>query len=259
MKFDEELFGKKFGGSGDKFGKKYSDATTCPTNSHKLDCFDDSDDEDDDAFVISDEDADDLSQAEPVGPPPGLEPPLAPPGNFAIREPLAAVQAPPALERLHVTFSCQDEVYGKSDSDGATSSTASCADEASDEGSVVELEDDSPLSKGGVSVPVAPPPGLAPPGNFKEEDCGFCAEQPATVNLASASVGSLLHASGQCRPCAWYWKQGGCKNGSACRHCHMCPEGSVKALKRGKVALLKAGISPVVLPALRTTPFMMRG
>eukprot|EP00438_Fugacium_kawagutii_P016119 Skav235808 [mRNA] locus=scaffold1267:291216:302513:- [translate_table: standard] len=39
------------------------------------------------------------------------------------------------------------------------------------------------------------------------------------------SVGSMLHESQQCRPCAWFWKPMGCANGSACRHCHLCPAG----------------------------------
>ncbi|CAE7875819.1 unnamed protein product, partial [Symbiodinium microadriaticum] len=38
------------------------------------------------------------------------------------------------------------------------------------------------------------------------------------------SVGSVWHASRQCRPCAWFWKPIGCANGSSCRHCHLCPE-----------------------------------
>lgn len=41
------------------------------------------------------------------------------------------------------------------------------------------------------------------------------------------SVGSMLHESQQCRPCAWFWKPMGCANGSACRHCHLCPAGEL--------------------------------
>ncbi|CAL1173620.1 unnamed protein product [Cladocopium goreaui] len=41
------------------------------------------------------------------------------------------------------------------------------------------------------------------------------------------SVGSMLHESQQCRPCAWFWKPTGCSNGSACRHCHLCPAGEL--------------------------------
>lgn len=44
----------------------------------------------------------------------------------------------------------------------------------------------------------------------------------------ATSEGSRLHGTGMCRPCAWLWKVGGCKNGKDCRHCHSCPEGEIK-------------------------------
>ncbi|CAK9075874.1 unnamed protein product [Durusdinium trenchii] len=46
------------------------------------------------------------------------------------------------------------------------------------------------------------------------------------------SIGSRLHGSGLCKPCAWHWKKGGCKNGAECRHCHKCPKGEVTRRKR---------------------------
>lgn len=58
------------------------------------------------------------------------------------------------------------------------------------------------------------------------------------------SVGSAMHSVGMCKPCAWFWKQDGCQNGKECLHCHLCPRGSVKALKRSKkhlAAELKRG------------------
>lgn len=217
------------------FGKKYSDATTCPTNSNRLSGFDDedSDDEDDEyvCIVADDHDSNEIGQFQP---PPGLSPPTAPPGKFTKSDHSSV---------LHVHFACDSDLSTK-DSDDALSSIASCEEEASDgTTSVVDLDDDEnsvpvvePMK---VHLPPPPPPGLnapgCPPGSFG----------------ANVSVGSSLHASGQCRPCAWFYKPGGCKNGTACRHCHTCPEGSVKALKRGKVALLKAGYSPSVMPTLR--------
>lgn len=53
------------------------------------------------------------------------------------------------------------------------------------------------------------------------------------------SVGSLLHASGTCKPCAWFYKPGGCSNGAECRHCHLCPEGELKSRKKDKVTSLR--------------------
>lgn len=68
------------------------------------------------------------------------------------------------------------------------------------------------------------PPGLsAPPG--------------------TPSHGSTLHGSGSCRPCAWFWKPSGCQNGQNCRHCHLCPDGELKARKKSKVAMMRLGLA----------------
>jgi len=64
------------------------------------------------------------------------------------------------------------------------------------------------------------------------------AEAKAPVPLPS--LGSALHGSGDCRPCAWFWKPQGCHNGEACRRCHLCPEGE---LKRRKKALKQVSVS----------------
>lgn len=53
------------------------------------------------------------------------------------------------------------------------------------------------------------------------------------------SVGSGVHGSGECRPCAWFWKPTGCQNGKECRHCHLCPAGELKQRKRTKLAILR--------------------
>mmetsp|Transcript_29123 Transcript_29123/g.61890 ORF Transcript_29123/g.61890 Transcript_29123/m.61890 type:complete len:673 (+) Transcript_29123:108-2126(+) len=64
---------------------------------------------------------------------------------------------------------------------------------------------------------------------------------PLPFEAASAvpSVGSAMHASGGCRPCAWFWKPTGCQNGAECRHCHICPEGEVKARKKVKANIAR--------------------
>jgi len=57
------------------------------------------------------------------------------------------------------------------------------------------------------------------------------------------SVGSALHGTGKCQPCAWFWKAGrGCQDGANCDHCHLCPEGEVKARKKAKVAAMRMGL-----------------
>jgi len=54
------------------------------------------------------------------------------------------------------------------------------------------------------------------------------------------SVGSLLHGTGQCKPCVWFHKPGGCVRGEQCRHCHTCPSNEVAQRKKQIVAALKA-------------------
>mmetsp|Transcript_22128 Transcript_22128/g.66507 ORF Transcript_22128/g.66507 Transcript_22128/m.66507 type:complete len:393 (-) Transcript_22128:172-1350(-) len=65
--------------------------------------------------------------------------------------------------------------------------------------------------------------------------------EPCYVDVATPSPvrrqsrGSAGHAISQCRPCAWVHKEvGGCKNGSRCKYCHLCPPGELKRRKRQK-------------------------
>jgi len=46
------------------------------------------------------------------------------------------------------------------------------------------------------------------------------------------SVGAVLHNIGECEPCAWYWRPGGCKNGASCLFCHLCAEGVLKQRRK---------------------------
>lgn len=55
----------------------------------------------------------------------------------------------------------------------------------------------------------------------------------------SFSSGSALHSTGQCQPCAWFWKPSSCRNGEACTRCHLCPSGEIKARKKDKLAVLR--------------------
>jgi len=67
------------------------------------------------------------------------------------------------------------------------------------------------------SVGVKPPPGLPPP-------------------LGLPSHGSLLHATGECRPCMWFWKSSGCARADECLHCHLCPKQARYRRRRVKAA-----------------------
>eukprot|EP00439_Symbiodinium_sp_Y106_P012246 s6623_g1.t2 len=48
------------------------------------------------------------------------------------------------------------------------------------------------------------------------------------------SVGSVLHGTGGCKPCAWFWKEQGCRNGAECQHCHLCDKNEIKARRKAK-------------------------
>lgn len=48
------------------------------------------------------------------------------------------------------------------------------------------------------------------------------------------SVGSQGHYQGRCKPCAFFWAEEGCKNGSACSFCHLCEQGAKKKRQKEK-------------------------
>lgn len=82
------------------------------------------------------------------------------------------------------------------------------------------------------------PPGLLPPEG-------------------TPSHGSTLHRSGSCRPCAWFWKADGCKNGRDCAHCHLCPEGEIKHRRKVKQSTIRS--CRMVTPVKQSAdPFGMR-
>jgi len=53
------------------------------------------------------------------------------------------------------------------------------------------------------------------------------------------STGSNRHDSGDCKPCAWYWKPGGCRNEAQCGYCHLCPVDEIKKRKRAKIIKMR--------------------
>lgn len=48
-----------------------------------------------------------------------------------------------------------------------------------------------------------------------------------------------LHNAGICEPCAWFWKSSGCHRGANCKFCHLCPDGTLKARKKIKQAMVR--------------------
>merc|ERR1719362_2595802 len=103
--------------------------------------------------------------------------------------------------------------------------------------------------------PMFPPALLSAPGRWLNEapqfrtrpsllDCigvtnGMGAVVPPPTHPAPASPmalnhGSMLHGTGNCRPCAWFWKAVGCQNAQRCGHCHLCPSGEIKSRKKAR-------------------------
>lgn len=64
------------------------------------------------------------------------------------------------------------------------------------------------------------------------------------------------HGAGNCRPCAWFWKEVGCSSGKDCEYCHECPKGALKARKKVKRAMIRLGqaTSPGAQEALAPAP-----
>jgi len=68
------------------------------------------------------------------------------------------------------------------------------------------------------------------------------------------SVGSALHGSGRCKPCAFIFKKG-CMNGVECEYCHLCEPGEKKKRQRLKIESQRKGRRSKQAPAqLATDP-----
>jgi hypothetical protein len=77
---------------------------------------------------------------------------------------------------------------------------------------------------------------------------GACAMPQGPLSPSSGappSIGSVDHErigpDGQpvCQPCAWFYKDSGCRNAQSCRYCHLCPSGELKNRKKIKIARLR--------------------
>lgn len=93
-----------------------------------------------------------------------------------------------------------------------------------------------------VGLPLMELPQVGPLGmefEFLQEDGMEPLEGIAEIDLPSS--GSALHALGKCKPCAWFWKPGGCSNGKECCHCHLCPRGELKDRRKAKEIALRVG------------------
>lgn len=162
------------------------------------------------------------STAFPSPPPAPPSPPMLPPTLAQLQE---ALPPPPAVPPSSVTkalsLPCKILRWDKADE------VAECANVECDSEGEQEDSQDGPretFAQSRTGSVVKFPPGLQPPPN-------------------TPSHGSVLHTEGSCRPCAWFWKPSGCKNGQNCGHCHLCPSSEIKARKRAKQTILRLGLS----------------
>mmetsp|Transcript_7362 Transcript_7362/g.13049 ORF Transcript_7362/g.13049 Transcript_7362/m.13049 type:complete len:495 (-) Transcript_7362:69-1553(-) len=79
---------------------------------------------------------------------------------------------------------------------------------------------------------IAAPPGLEDICRIEPTIAAHTAQQMAILGSNVPSSGSALHGTGHCKPCVWFHKIEGCQNGAACQHCHLCPEGEIRARKK---------------------------
>lgn len=63
------------------------------------------------------------------------------------------------------------------------------------------------------------------------------------ANLGTAlapTLGSLTHAMGQCKPCAFVFKEDGCQSGIQCKFCHLCDQGEKRRRMKERKEVRKA-------------------
>lgn len=89
---------------------------------------------------------------------------------------------------------------------------------------------------------VVPPPPSAPP--VLPDSLKYSYPEYVSVSMhtapAEVSVGSLNHADGTCKPCAFMHTKG-CQSGADCSFCHLCPPGEKK--RRAKLTKQAAKLS----------------
>lgn len=196
-----------------------------------------------------------LPQA-PLLPSPPMEPPslqfqpalkvLPPPPGAAPTLVLQQVLPPPPVEAAPKLLGLQNLVLPPPPTSDATDALPSAVLSVPSASAPVTPRDSylhsTPNSPAGLLPPLPPPPspmstmlpGSMPPSPIGPPP-GLCLEAPCLP-----SIGSIEHGTGRCKPCGWFWKAGGCANGRECCHCHLCPEGEIRARRKTKLALIRS-------------------
>mmetsp|Transcript_50416 Transcript_50416/g.109502 ORF Transcript_50416/g.109502 Transcript_50416/m.109502 type:complete len:486 (+) Transcript_50416:71-1528(+) len=104
-----------------------------------------------------------------------------------------------------------------------------------------------PTPTGGGNTPSVRSFSVNSESGQQEDDLNPPSEAAAAAAAAQGlpSLGSEPHGivgeDGQliCQPCAWFYKESGCRNAMSCRYCHLCPQGELKNRKKLKIARLR--------------------
>lgn len=83
------------------------------------------------------------------------------------------------------------------------------------------------------------------------EELGASIQQQGFINRApEKSRGASDHGTGNCKPCAWFHHADGCRHGTDCEFCHLCPNGEIKKRKKEKQKLIRAvkAVDPTATP-----------
>jgi len=118
---------------------------------------------------------------------------------------------------------------------------------------IVAVQTPEGIRPGVVTLLPTPPPSEPPLITPRLSEPATCPPPPAPVlQLAEAisppqvgteelpSIGSLLHHTGECKPCTFFYTRG-CENAENCKFCHLCGRGEKKKrLKAQKAAQREA-------------------
>lgn len=104
----------------------------------------------------------------------------------------------------------------------AWSSAASC------------LGDGALVSPGETTRPQSPEPATCSPRVDGSPGLVLGSEF-VDLQVSSLNIMKDQHLSGTCRPCPWFWRDGGCRNGGDCAHCHLCSADVGSEYRRAKM------------------------
>eukprot|EP00930_Biecheleria_cincta_P062297 TRINITY_DN4777_c0_g2_i1.p1 TRINITY_DN4777_c0_g2~~TRINITY_DN4777_c0_g2_i1.p1 ORF type:complete len:205 (-),score=30.76 TRINITY_DN4777_c0_g2_i1:474-1088(-) len=149
-------------------------------------------------------------------PPPGLE--MFGPGSVVMMQEAKDAQSKRCDKDSSISACSTPDAWGAEDYASSASSDY-CA------GDVLRMS--ARLSSGGLELTAHSQQPIQLEKAFPEEACG---------SPGCPSLGSAGHYLGMCRPCDFMYRGDGCRAGSKCQFCHLCPRGELQRRKKEKRA-----------------------